>query len=190
MRLTDPDSTSKSQSWRARTAGNVRCRSAAGLLRPLTATFESAPAIPAPPRCFGTSATCEVRPNRSLGGCLAGASRQCPGSRPPPSVPTRPPTGATARWRQPRLVVNDLRTAPRKERPHERSASPREPGGLSAMPTSGRGDGRAPRRRSWGRGRVPLGARRSALSVAARHPPLHLKGTADARTGRRLHHLA
>jgi DNA-binding transcriptional regulator YiaG len=54
MRLTDPDSTSRSQSWRARTAGNVRCRSAAGLLRPLTATFESAPAIPAPPRCFGT----------------------------------------------------------------------------------------------------------------------------------------
>jgi hypothetical protein len=32
-----------------------------------------------------------------------------------------------------RLVVTDLRTAPRKERPHERSASPREPGGLSAM---------------------------------------------------------
>jgi integrase len=54
--------------------------------------------------------------HRSLGGCLAGASRWCPGSRPPPSVPTRPPTGATARWRQPRLVVTNLRTAPRKER--------------------------------------------------------------------------
>jgi hypothetical protein len=32
-----------------------------------------------------------------------------------------------------RLVVTDLRTVPRKERPHERSASPREPGGRSAM---------------------------------------------------------
>jgi hypothetical protein len=32
-----------------------------------------------------------------------------------------------------RLVVTDLPTAPRKERPHERSASPREPGGLAAM---------------------------------------------------------
>jgi integrase len=48
MRLTDLDSTSRSRSWRPRTAGNVRCRSAAGLLRPLTATSESAPAIPAP----------------------------------------------------------------------------------------------------------------------------------------------
>jgi len=62
MRLTDLDSTSRSRSWRARTAGNVRCRSAAGLLRPSTATSESAPAIPAPPRCSGTSATCGVRP--------------------------------------------------------------------------------------------------------------------------------
>jgi hypothetical protein len=32
-----------------------------------------------------------------------------------------------------RLVVTDLRTAPRKERPHQRSAAPREPGGRSAM---------------------------------------------------------
>src|SRR5215218_5653353 len=65
MRLTDLDSTSRSRSWRARTAGNVRCRSAAGLLRPLTATSESAPPSPHPPRCSGTSATCGVRPNRS-----------------------------------------------------------------------------------------------------------------------------
>jgi hypothetical protein len=32
-----------------------------------------------------------------------------------------------------RLLVTDLRTAPRKKPPHEPSPSPREPGGLSAM---------------------------------------------------------
>jgi integrase len=116
MRLTDLDSTSGSQSWWARTAGNVRCRSAAGLLRPLTATSVSAPAIPAPAQVLRDIRDLRGETHRSLGGCLAGASRWCPGSRPPPSVPTRPPTGATARWRQPRLVVTNLRTAPRKER--------------------------------------------------------------------------
>jgi hypothetical protein len=45
-------------------------------------------------------------------------------------------------------------------------------------------------RRSWSRGRVPLGALRNELLAADSHPPLHLKGTADARTGHRLHHLA
>ena len=42
-----------------------------------------------------------------------------------------------------RFVVTDVRTAPRKERPHERSASPREPGGSRRWGTGGRGDGRA-----------------------------------------------
>jgi hypothetical protein len=32
-----------------------------------------------------------------------------------------------------RLVVTDLPPAPRKKRPHERSAAPREPGGLAGM---------------------------------------------------------
>jgi hypothetical protein len=31
------------------------------------------------------------------------------------------------------LVVTDLRTAPRKQRPHQRSAAPREPGSLAGM---------------------------------------------------------
>jgi hypothetical protein len=36
-------------------------------------------------------------------------------------------------WNLAGRVVTDLRTAPRKKRPHERGASPREPGGRSAM---------------------------------------------------------
>src|SRR4030095_10930237 len=41
--------------------------------------------------------------------------------------------------------------------------------------TSGRGDGRAPRRRSWSRGRVPGGALRRELVAADRHSPSHVK---------------
>ena len=55
--------------------------------------------------------------------------------------------------------------------------------------TGGRGDGRAPRRRRWRRGRVPRGALLSELLAAERHAPVHGKEP-DARTARRLHHLA
>jgi hypothetical protein len=45
-----------------------------------------------------------------------------------PNPPMEPPHVVLVR-----LVVTDLRTAPSKERPHQRSAAPREPGGLAGM---------------------------------------------------------
>jgi hypothetical protein len=72
-----------------------------------------------------------------------------------------------------RLVVTDLRTAPRKNvltsaaHHHENQAA-----SLRCC-TRGRRDGRAPRRSNWSRGRVPLGALISELLAAQSHAPLH-----------------
>ena len=79
------------------------------------------------PRCSGRSATCGVRRSRRSGGWSAGASRRCPGSRPPPSVRTRPPTGATARWRQPRSCASGQWRPTRPCRPHQND-TPRQSG--------------------------------------------------------------
>jgi hypothetical protein len=76
----------------------------------------------ATPRCSGRSATC--------GGIAAGARAAdwlerldgYPGSRPPPSVLTRAPTGATAPWRQPRSCASGQWRPMRPCRRHRQGA--------------------------------------------------------------------
>jgi hypothetical protein len=101
------------------------------------------------------------------GGCSAGACRWCPGSRPLPSVLTRPLTDATARRPQPRSCASEQR---RRTRPcqHRQNGIPHHPKVAGGVARSRPG-------RSWAlpvlRGRIsrvsgPAAVRRRGQALA------------------------
>ena len=126
-----------------------------------------------------------------------------PGQRPGwprpagPGTAGRPPPrcghGADAHAGRVRLASPSGRSGggggPGREGPHERSAASREQAAARRCGRSGRGDGRAPGCRRW----VAVGSRweHGELVVGGGTPGTNTwKGTADARVGDRLHHLA